>query len=587
LWGFSGAYISDWGAVSDVVMSFKNGLNVEMPGLCDGTKRRLVEALQNGALNKSELDEAVQKIIELGLKSDDAKTHPYHFDLKEALALAERAAAESAVLLKNDDGLLPLTPQARIALIGAFAKQPRYQGTGSSRVTPVSLDNAFDAFLAAGFSFSYAPGYDPETGAATEQLLTEAETAARDKDAVILFAGLPEGADAEGRDRTGLDLPAGQVELIQRVAAVNPRVAVVLQCGGAVTMPWIGQVQAALLTYLSGCRGGSACVSLLTGRQNPCGKLAETFPLRLEDTPCYDFYHQDPYNALYAESIFTGYRYYDTARQEMLFPFGHGLSYTEFNYSDLKLDKREFVPGDTITVSLTVTNAGLHDGKEIVQLYVSHKNPPVFKAQKELKGFKKVFIKAGETARLDLELEDFAFRFYNTAIGGWDILSGNYEITVGPDSRGTGKNTLSAALCVKNPVTHPLPDKNLTPSYDNIQDNHFNAADFLALRRASGPADAPPPLKMAFKKPFTFNTPVSLIKTSFWGRLLYQFILYQGKAVRGTITKQDLKDLEDLPLRLLPMAAKSITKDVVDAAVDLSNGKVFKALKTLRAVYKK
>jgi beta-glucosidase len=566
--GFDGAYISDWGAVCSVIDSFKSGLNVEMPGTCDGTKKKILAALTSGEMSKPELDEAVTGTIELALKAQAGLEIPYSFDQEKNLALAEKIATESAVLLKND-GALPLTKSNSLAVIGVYAKSPRYQGGGSSRINPVSLDNAFDALVSRGITFDYADGYDAASGLTDGRLLDEAVRAAEGKDAALIFAGLTENAESEGYDRNTLDLPDGHNKLIAAVAKVNPNVTVVLACGSAVTMPWIDGVKGVLLTYYAGCRCGNAAASLLTGESNPGGRLAETFPLSLSDTPCYGFYGKDSRNADYAESIFTGYRYYDTAGKVVLFPFGHGLSYTRFEYAGLTLSGADYAAGGSLALSVTVKNAGDRDGKEAVQLYVSRAPSEVFRPAKELKDFAKVSLKAGESKTVRFTLNDEAFNFYNTEIHGWDIEGGAYEISVGGSSADL---PLRAVVNVAG-SGKPLPDyRAVCPSYYGVKDNNFSQAEFYALRGRAG-TDAPK------DKPFNNNTTAGRLKRSFFGRIAYGALLGQYVKATGATKVRARAELENLPLRFLSMGAK---KNVVDAVVYLANGRVIKAIKTLK-----
>lgn len=426
-WGFEGLFVSDWGALNDPVDSFKNGLDLEMPGVTKGSDELVLEVLERGEFPQEKLDAAARRLVALLLHHESIRPAPY--DQAAHLSLARRAAAESAVLLKNS-GVLPIRATASLAVIGLFAKHPRYQGAGSSKVNPIALDNACEALAERGITFTYADGYDAN-GNTTEELLSRAREAAAGKEAVIVFAGLPDSYESEGYDREDLELPDGHNRLIAEMAKVNPNTVVVLQCGSCVTMPWANDVNSILLTYLSGCQGGKAVVDLLTGAVNPSGKLAETFPVALEDTPCFDYYRKGGKVCQYRESIFTGYRYYDTAKKPVLFPFGHGLSYTQFAYNDLWVRQEN----GNISVSFSVRNIGKCAGKEAVQLYVSHKDSTIFKAEQELRRFAKISLAPGEERRVSFVLMTDDIAYYNTEIHDWHTESGVYEIRVGSSSR--------------------------------------------------------------------------------------------------------------------------------------------------------
>lgn len=478
-WGFEGLFVSDWGALNDPVDSFRNGLDVEMPGVSKGSDELVLEALERGDFPQERLDAAAERIVALGLHHKSITPAP--FDVDAHLALAQRAAEESAVLLKNG-GALPMKQGASLAVIGGFARHPRYQGAGSSRVNPIALDDLCGALDALGIAYNYAEGYDAK-GGTTLELLDQARQAAQGKDLVVVVVGLPDDYESEGYDRDNLELSQGHNRLIEAVAAVNPNTAVVLQCGGCVTMPWLARVNAVLLTYLSGCQGGKATANLLTGAVNPSGKLAETFPLSLEDTPCWPYYHKGGKVCQYRESIFTGYRYYDTAEKPVLFPFGHGLSYTTFAYRGLTIEQ----DGERVKVGCTVANTGAVSGKETVQLYVSHKNPGIFKAAQELKGFHKLALRPGEEKRVEFTLDREDFAFYNVACHGWHVEGGAYELRLSTSSRDI---RLAGAVTLAGDAG-PVPDyRETAPAYyDPARLGDIPQKQFEALLGCPVPAE--------------------------------------------------------------------------------------------------
>jgi len=431
-WGFDGAVVTDWGAANDRVRGVAAGLDLEMPASGGVNDRRIVAAVENGELDEAVLDRAVERVIEVVLKSRRAPAAAAA-NAAEHHALAHRAAVEGSVLLKNDDALLPLDPATRIAVIGAFAKHPRYQGTGSSRVTPTRLDGAFDAIEAiAEGDVTFAPGYDAEASAPDAGLIDDAVRVAREADVVLVFAGLPEVVESEGFDRADLRLPRQHDRLIAAVCAANPNTAVVLANGAPVEMPWVAAPKAVVEAYLGGQAGGSAIADLLFGRCNPCGKLAETFAVRLADSPPDPWFPGTGRRVQYREGLFVGYRYFDTFERPVLFPFGYGLGYTTFGYEDLAVSMQD---NATVDVAFTLTNRGRMDGAEIAQVYVHHPHAAVHRPGQELKTYRKVRLGAGEHQRVTLRLDRAAFAYFSTASGDWVVESGEYEIRVGASSR--------------------------------------------------------------------------------------------------------------------------------------------------------
>ena len=460
-WGFDGLVMSDWGAVNDRAAGIRAGLDLEMPGNGPDDALPILEAVRAGTLREEELDGCVCRVIELILKAQTRRKTPRTGD-QDHHALAREAACKSAVLLKNE-GVLPLAKTAKAAFLGRMAKQPRYQGAGSSRINPTALDSAFDAAAAAGLTPLYAPGYD-ETGAASAQLLAEAAAAAAQADVCVVFAGLPDSYESEGFDRTTLDMPAGHNALIEAAAAANPNTVVVLQCGAPVLLPWRDRVRGILLQYLSGQAGGAACVDLLYGAANPGGKLAETWPLRPADVPASASFPGDAHMAAYRESIFIGYRYYDAAACEPAYPFGYGLSYTQFAYADLCVTP---AGENAFTVTAKVKNTGGCAGSETAQLYVGFAGrSALLRAPRTLAGFAKVTLAPGEEREVRFALDARSFAYYNKAAAAWCIEGGSYEIAVGGSSRtlplraavtlpGDGRETLLAGETALTDYAHP------------------------------------------------------------------------------------------------------------------------------------
>lgn len=452
-WGFEGLVMTDWGAMDERVPSLKAGLDLEMPDCHGETDKLIVKAVQSGELEESVLDTAVERILTMVDKYLTARkdidpasmVHPLPssvergYDVAAHHALARTTAEQSAVLLKNED-ILPLQKDKKIAFIGEFAKVPRIQGGGSSHINNTWIESALDA---AGDSVSYAQGFHIDEETTDETLLQEAITLAKESDVAVIFAGLPDSFESEGFDRTHLNMPANQNELIARISKVQPNVVVVLHSGSPIAMPWLDKVAGVLQMYLAGQASGGAAVNLLFGDATPCGKLAETFPLHLEDNPSYLNFPGNREKVCYQEGVFIGYRYYDKKKMDVLFPFGYGLSYTDFTYSNMKVtvngknaaDVDVIKETDEIIVSADITNTGNCDGAEIVQLYI--KNPVVYeiRPEKELRDFAKVFLKAGETKTVTFTLNARAFSYYETRIHDWYAESGDYEILLASSSR--------------------------------------------------------------------------------------------------------------------------------------------------------
>ena len=547
-WGFRGLFMTDWGGMSDTVSGVAAGTDLEMPGVCRGGAQELLKALADGRLTRERLDSAAARVAELALRQRDAEKTPCPCDRNAHAALAERVARESAVLLKND-GVLPLRPGESVALLGSFAKRPRYQGSGSSRIHPYTLDNLFDALTERGAAPAYAEAFGPEETAPDEDKLAAAAALAAEKDAAVIVCGLPDSFESEGFDREHLRLPECQNELIRRVSAANPRTVVVLQCGSAVEMPWIDRPGAVLLLYLSGCRGGSACADLLLGRANPCGKLGETFPLSLADTPAAAYYRRDPYTAEYREGLYTGYRYYDAARKAVLFPFGHGLSYTSFAYSGLTV-------GDG-AVTFTLENTGPVPGRETAQVYIL-KN-----GFKQLKGFQKIGLAPGEKQTVAVPLDDRAFAYWNTDVHDWREEGGEYTLCVGSSSR-----DLRLTAAVRRPAGTPA------PAYiDGTKPVSREA--FAGLCGVRLPAERR-------KRPFTPDSPVQDLQETAAGRAFVKLLRKAvGRALGGeNPDRMAERTVTEMPIRFMGMSGL-LTKQQLDGLLEIFNGRVLRGARAL------
>lgn len=437
-WGFKGAVISDWGAVNDRVAGLNAGNDLEMPSSGGVNDAKIVEAVKCGVIDETTLDERVDKLIDIILKGAANKKPGYKFDVKAHNLLSRQIAEQSMVLLKNDGNILPLkrVEGEYVAVIGAFADNPRYQGAGSSIINPTMIDSGRRAFNNSPISVKFADGYDRSGKRKNEDAyITEACNLAKNASKAVVFIGLTDDYESEGFDRSTMKLPDGHNRLVEAVSRVNDNVIVVLEGGSPVEMPWADDVKAILNAYLGGQSVAPAIVDVLTGKANPCGKLAETYPVCLKDTPTSFRYPDSKEDVQYRESIFIGYRYYDKVERNVRFPFGFGLSYTSFEYSDIKLKKKNLTKGEGAKVTFTIKNTGDVAGSEIAQVYVAKPESKIFRAPKELKGFVKIHLEPGEEKKVTVELDDRAFAFWNTATEDWCVESGEYKILVGASSR--------------------------------------------------------------------------------------------------------------------------------------------------------
>ena len=437
-WGFKGAVVSDWGAVNDRVAGLNAGNDLEMPSSGGVNDAKIVEAVKCGVIDETTLDERVDKLIDIILKGAANKKPGYKFDVKAHNLLSRQIAEQSMVLLKNDGNILPLkrVEGEYVAVIGAFADNPRYQGAGSSIINPTMIDSGRRAFNNSPISVKFADGYDRSGKRKDEDAyITEACNLAKNASKAVVFIGLTDDYESEGFDRSTMKLPDGHNRLVEAVSRVNDNVIVVLEGGSPVEMPWADDVKAILNAYLGGQSVAPAIVDVLTGKANPCGKLAETYPVCLKDTPTSFRYPDSKEDVQYRESIFIGYRYYDKVERNVRFPFGFGLSYTSFEYSDIKLKKKNLTKGEGAKVTFTIKNTGDVAGSEIAQVYVAKPESKIFRAPKELKGFVKIHLEPGEEKKVTVELDDRAFAFWNTATEDWCVESGEYKILVGASSR--------------------------------------------------------------------------------------------------------------------------------------------------------
>ena len=500
-WGYDGVVVSDWGAVNDRVLGLKNGNDLEMPSSSGAGTQRIVDAVRSGALDESVVNERALNVLNLIKKAADGAKANYNYNDADDQPFARKVAAQSMVLLKNN-GILPLKKNGRIAVIGELARTPRYQGAGSSHINPTQLDNALDELQKIGYTVEFAQGYELKQKKAKKNAehLQQAIEVARRNETVVLFIGLTDDYEAEGFDRSHMALPAAHDTLVEEILKVNKNVVVVLAGGSPVEMPWNDGVAAVLHSYLGGQAGAGAVADIISGAVNPCGKLSETYPITYSDTPAKNNFPGNPASVEYRESIYIGYRYYEKAEKNVRYPFGFGLSYTTFEYSDIRLDKTAMNENDILNVSFKVKNTGDVSGYEIAQLYVADKESTIYRPVKELKAFKKVWLNPGETKEITLSLNKRAFAFYNVNINDWCVESGDFEILVGASSADI---RLSATVNVSAPEVS-IPDySQLAPAYYTGDVQSVPEEQFVAVLGRDLPAtDYDPNRKLSIQDTF-------------------------------------------------------------------------------------
>lgn len=592
-WGFTGACITDWGALSESVPSVAAGLDLCMPGPRTDHAAAIEAAVASGELSSGDLDRAVRNVLSIQHARERAETIDFTCDMDAHFDLARRIESESAVLLENN-GVLPLDREAKVAVIGTFAMIPRYQGAGSSKINPARLDDAWSAFSDAGMDVVYAEGYDPEAWDPDEERIAEAAQLAAQCDAAVVFAGVPGHFESEGFDRNELLIPVGHRELIDRVCKANPATVVVLAGGSPMELPWmVGQSErpaAVLLGYLGGCASGHALVDCLVGAVNPSGKLVETWPKTLADTALADAFPSKEHEVCYIEGPFVGYRYYDAAHVEPAYPFGYGLSYTTFRYDGLSVDRDQ----SGMVVRCDISNTGERDGAEVVQVYVHACDQEVFMVDQALAGFAKVFIAAGETVHAVIPIDLHAFAHWDEAVGGWRAEAGAFEIRVGASSRdirltervvlAAGEafaehpDAVDAGLPARVSERYAVSDEvraALEPYY-HVKPHGFTQEAFEALY--ARPLPQPRPVR-----PFTPDTVMRDIGESPVGRIVLRAVESTSKKI---LEKEgdDLKTivdsmLDDMPLRSVLMGG--VSYEMLMGIVNVLNGHYVRGFRTV------
>ncbi|MCH4890115.1 glycosyl hydrolase [Acidaminobacter sp. JC074] len=569
-WGYKGAVISDWGAVNDRVKGLEAGMDLEMPGN-RANRTKLLLALDHEISQKAK-EASRDRMVDLIKKSQKSLQENYEVDLDKHHNLSRELVSKSNVLLVND-GILPLSKSMNIGLIGEFSRNPRIQGAGSSIVNSHKIDNLYDIMKAEGIQFDYARGYESTSDHVNKSLIDEALEVAERKDAVIIVAGLSATYESEGVDRRHLEMPDNHVALIEAVKSVNKNMVVVLQNGSPITMPWLENIPAVLESYLGGQAGAGGTYDNLFGRINPSGKLAETFPLKLEDTPSYQYFpgHRD--YVAYRESIYVGYRYYDKANKDVLFPFGHGLSYTNFDYEHLEVSREN----NKIQVSCDVSNTGSFDGEEIVQVYVGKKDSSGFRLIKELKSFDKKMIPKGHSQSFDFSLDYLDFGYYNVEMNQIHVEEGIYTIYVGASSRDI---RLTCDIVLEDQIGGSYPKvygelesyKCLDKGILEISDH-----DFYKLKGS---------VTSAYDHSiFHENSLVDDLKSTFIGRKVRKYILKEARKVVGQIDEDDAslimfeESLKTTPIRALSLNGdQDLPKYFTRGILDILNGHYIKGI---------
>ncbi len=576
-WGFEGCVVTDWGGSNDRIAGLLAGNELEMPGTNGESDREVLRAVQAGTIQESMVDDAVARLLCLvEWTTKGVGTAPSEFDVATHNAIARQAAEESIVLLKNEDGLLPLKPDIKVAVIGDFASHPRYQGAGSSAVHPTSLNSALDAFERSDISpIGFEPGFR-RYGHHDENLKARATELAAKADVVLLYIGLDEVTEAEGRDRDDLSLPANQIDLIEAISGVNMNIIAVLSCGAVIEMPWLNKVKALVHGYLGGQAGAEAMIRVLTGMVNPSGKLAETYAFNVADIPSQSNFPGGEATVEYREGLYVGYRYFDAHPEQVLFPFGFGLSYTSFEYSDLKVDHRG--------AELTITNTGSRAGKEIVQLYVSRSSHAVYRPSKELKGFKKIELAAGESQQVRFVFDEITFRYFNIRKNEWDVEAGDYTIMVGSSSQAIRQH---AVLSVEGNTADVDSNMGMLPSYFSGSVVSVGATEFEALLGRKLPE-----ANWDRRRPLGENDTVAQCQYArgLFARFFYKSLIFAiwclPKIGRRDTANLLMVSFYNMPFRgIAKMMGGMVTRPMVGGLLMIVNGHFFKGAGKVIAEY--
>lgn len=578
-WGYDGVVVTDWGGSNDRVAGLIAGNELEMPTTAGETNAEIIAAIRSGKMKEEILDECVDRILELNFTTTAAlQAKKPDIEKKVHHHMAQKVAEESIVLLKNQDHILPISQEKKVAVIGDFAQVARYQGAGSSIVNPTILDHTVPNLVQSGLkSIGFAQGFN-RYGRRSNSKIKEACALAEKADIVLLYIGLDEVTEAEGLDRQNAQIPANQIELLDALYQVNPNIVAVLSCGAVVEMPWINQVKGLVHAYLSGQAGAKAVLRVLTGEVNPSGKLAETYPLRYEDTPSYYHFPGKEVSVEYREGPYIGYRYFDTADVDVLFPFGYGLSYTSFEYANLQITKQG--------VSFEITNSGKVTGMEVAQLYVGSQSDHIFRPHKELKGFIKVQLQPGETKTVSIPFDNKTFRYFNVKTNQWEIEEANYDILIGQSSK---EICLRGVLFVEG-TGAPLPyDADKLPTYYSGKVQKVSQAEFESLigRKA-------PNARWDRTKPLGYNDTIAQCQYAkgWLARFAYHTITFTHwffkKIGKRSMANLIMMSIYHMPFRgVARMTGGVINMPMLDGILQMVNGQFFKGFSHLLRERKK
>lgn len=569
-WGFEGVVVSDWGGDNDRVTAVKAGSDLQMPATGGESDAEIVAAVKNGTLSEADLDACADRMIELTLDTEKVFSGAKRdFDVEKHHELARRVAEESIVLLKNEDNILPLADGAKVAVIGDFAKTPRYQGAGSSIVNPTKLDDTMSAIGESPLTcVGYAQGFE-RYGKKNQKLLLEAAELSQKADVVLFYMGLDEVTESEGVDRKNIQVPQCQIDVLEAVYQLNKNIVVILSCGSAVEMPWLSMTKGLLHGYLGGQSGAKAMINVLTGKVNPSGKLAETYPLEYKDVSSAAHFPGKEVSVEYREGLYIGYRYYVTANVPVLFPFGYGLSYTTFAYEDLKIHENK--------VSFTIANTGSVPGAESAQLYVAAKGGRIFRPAEELKGFTKVYLEPGESKEVEIALDDKAFRYFNVLTNAWEVEGGAYEIRIGANALDI---RLSQEITVSGTTDMVPYNEAELPSYFSGKAGNVSRSEFEKLLGHKAPDS-----KWDRSKPLGYNDTIGQIVyakgwfAKFAGKIIYA--LYHHYEKKNNRRKTNMFDMVVLhqPFRgLNKMAGGALSMEMVDGLLVAVNGHLFRGI---------
>jgi beta-glucosidase len=569
-WNYNGCVITDWGGSNDRIAGLLAGNELEMPTTAGETNEEIIQAIKSGRIKEEVLDECVDRLLELIFSTEEVYKRPHiEFDVDKHHRVAQKVAEESIVLLKNEDNILPLKYGKKVAVIGDFAKNARYQGAGSSIVNPTILDHTMDCFNESGIiSIGYESGFE-RYGKKNKKKIEKACELAKKADVILLYIGLDEVTEADGLDRQCMSIPENQVELLNALYTVNSNIIAILSCGSAVEMPWINKVKAVLHGYLGGQAGSRAILRILSGDVNPSGKLAETYPIHYEDTPSFHNFPGKEVSVEYREGIYIGYRYYDTADVKVLFPFGYGLSYTTFEYSDIHVSR--------YGATFKLKNSGNVAGMEIAQLYIGCKSKDIFRPKKELKGFAKIFINAGETKTVTIPFDDKTFRYFNVKTNKWEVEESEYEIMIGASSADI---RLKDTIFIKGTGV-PLPyDKADLPSYYSGKTNNVSVEEFERLIGRKVPVS-----KWDRSKPLGYNDTIAQCQYAkgMFARFSYYMIVFAywflrkiGKRSTANII---MMSIYHMPFRgIARVTGGGVNMPMLDGILMMVNGHFFKGL---------